>query len=159
MHKTIFLERTLHSPCPRRPAAKVLGQKMRLGWGVMPKVLFLQSDGWEDRKPSTYNNLLNKIRKISQQLSIGAPLRLLCNLPGTQNSISCAPMPAGDGAVALGPRGLAPPTALTAASLGPYSVVGNQLSTSAFSFCLGALCTYWCYVCAPIWGQFRVRVG
>ena len=54
-----------HSSCLRRLVAKVLGQKMRLGRGVMPRLLFLQSDGWEDRKPSKYIILLN--RKITQK--------------------------------------------------------------------------------------------
>ena len=61
-----FLERTLHSSCHRRPAATVLGQKMRTGRGVMPKGLFLLSDGWEDRKPSKYIFILT-IKIIKNQ--------------------------------------------------------------------------------------------
>ena len=71
--KTCFRERNLHSSWPRRPAAKVPGQKKRIGrgGGVMPRLLVLQSDGWEDRTPSKYMNDLNQTNyKITHKLSM-----------------------------------------------------------------------------------------
>ena len=48
--KKLFRKRSSHSSCPRRLAAKYLVNKcVWVGGGVMPKVMCLQSDVWEDR--------------------------------------------------------------------------------------------------------------
>ena len=52
---------------------------MRLGWGVMPKLLFLQYDGWEDRKPSKYTICLNRKNQQNQfKTDKGSPTKALC---------------------------------------------------------------------------------
>ena len=63
-------QRNLRSSSPRRPAATVLGQKMRLGRGVMSKVLFMQSGGWEDRIRSKHITLLSKEKLKNQSKTV-----------------------------------------------------------------------------------------